>query len=73
MTKRDRSPPVRKSCTITANSPEIFMSIEQRIKRIEDAIKTAIENRDWLRSQEWRAHREANDDLGGHLDDDRTA
>ncbi len=45
------------------------MSIEERIKRIEDAIRTAIENRDWLRSEEWREHRDANEDLGDHLDE----
>ena len=45
------------------------MSIEERIKRIEDAIKNAIDHRDWLRSVEWRQHRENNPELSQSLDD----
>jgi hypothetical protein len=45
------------------------MSVEQQIKRVEDAIKVAIEQRDWLRSAEWRRHRDASLELDGHLDD----
>jgi hypothetical protein len=45
------------------------MSLEDRIVRIEDAIKNAIEHRDWLKSHEWREHRQENPELAEHLDD----
>lgn len=46
-----------------------MMSVEQRIRRIEEAIRTTLENRDWLRSAEWRDSRNADPDLVAHLDD----
>ena len=45
------------------------MSIEKRIKRIEDAIKHAVEHRDWLASDDWLDSRKADEDLGRNLDD----
>ncbi len=45
------------------------MTIEQRIKRLEEAIRTTLEHRDWLRSAEWRDSRNADADLRAHLDD----
>ena len=45
------------------------MSIEEQIKRLEDAIRIAIEHRDWLGSHEWHDHRNENEELGEHLDE----
>ena len=45
------------------------MSIEQRIERIENAIKETLEQRDWLRSQEWRESRDHNVELDRNLDE----
>lgn len=45
------------------------MSIEKRIKRIEEAIKTMIAHREWLASDEWAESREGSADLGRHLDE----
>jgi hypothetical protein len=45
------------------------MSLEDRIIRIEDAIKNAIEHRDWLKSHEWHEHRQEDPDLAQHIDD----
>ena len=45
------------------------MSIEQRIKRIEKAIKDTLEQRDWLRSHEWGKARERSAELGENLDE----
>lgn len=45
------------------------MSIEQRIKRIEKAIQETLEQRDWLRSQEWRESRERSIELDQNLDE----
>jgi len=45
------------------------MSVEQRIKRIEKAIKDTLEQRDWLRSAEWREHRDHDLELEQDLDE----
>jgi hypothetical protein len=45
------------------------MSMEQHIKRLEDAIKAAVDQRDWLRSAEWRKMRDTNLELDGNVDE----
>jgi len=44
------------------------LTLEERIKRLEDAIKHHIELRDWFRSHDWRESRESDPDLSEHLD-----
>ena len=44
------------------------MTLEERIRRLEDAIKHHVELRDWFRSHEWRESRENDAELGENLD-----
>ena len=44
------------------------MSSEQRIKRLEEAIKNEMDLREWFRSHEWGHSREGNVQLGENLD-----
>lgn len=45
------------------------MSIEQRIKRLEEAIKHEVDLREWFRSHEWGESRKDDVELGDNLDE----
>ena len=44
------------------------MTLEQRIKKLEETIKDHIDLREWFRSDEWGESRENNALVGEHLD-----
>jgi hypothetical protein len=44
------------------------MSLEKRIKQLEETIRNEMDLREWFRSHEWGESRESNVQLGENLD-----